>query len=835
MRKLAFLALLYCSLALAAVPEPKQHFGFTPGDDYQLADYQSVISYFQVLEKSSPRLKLVSFGKSAHGKTMYVAFISDPANLAALDRYREINRKLALGLASAEEAQRLAAEGKAIVWIDSGLHASEVAPVQQAPILAYRMLTDETEEARKIRRNVILMQVPVINPDGLDWVARWYRGNVHTPYELAPLPSLYQKYAGHDNNRDYFMLNLEETRNVSRLLFREWFPHIVYNQHQAPPSPARIFIPPYAEPLNPNIPAPVMEGINLIGAAMKERFAREQKPGVLSYWGFDGWWNGGLRSVPAFHNMHGILTETAGNLATPRDYKPGDLPQRFGNGIPTREPSIFYQRPWLGGRWTLRDAVNYMLTADFAILELASNRAQHFLYKAWELARANIELGGKGSPYAYVVPAGQWDRWSAVEMVRRLQMSGVVIERARTSFEADGKQYPAGSFILPAAQPFRAYLIDLMEPQRYPEIKTGQSGPTKRPYDVAGWTLRMLMGVRVDRVEDRFNASVDTPAEIPLPEPSLDHRDNSSFLATIDLLKKGSKVRWSADGTVLVEGRAPNAAFEKAAYELHTPRVALYEPYTANIDTGWTEWLLDYFGIPRTLLHNRDFRPGLNARFDTILLASQNPNSILHGVRQGVNLAGRNPGESPAQQRPEYTGGINISGLAALEEFVQAGGTLITFDAASALPVQFFPLPVTPRAGANSTGDGGADTPSGFYSPGSILRMTVDTTHPIAFGMPKDAFLFTSGGQAWDISLLPEYNRDGEVKSVAGYASTNLLASGWLSGERQVAGKSALIEARHGKGRVVLFGFRPQFRGQTFGSFKLILNAIYLASARRLQ
>lgn len=442
MRKLAFLASLYCSLALAAVPEPKQHFGFTPGDDYQLADYQAVISYFQALEKSSPRLKLVPFGKSAHGKTMYVAFISDPANLAALDRYREINRKLALGLASPEEAQRLAAEGKAIVWIDSGLHASEVAPVQQAPILAYRMLTDETEEARRIRRNVILMQVPVINPDGLDWVAHWYRGNVHTPYELAPLPSLYQKYAGHDNNRDYFMLNLEETRNVSRLLFREWFPHIVYNQHQAPPSPARIFIPPYAEPLNPNIPAPVMEGINLIGAAMKERFAREQKPGVLSYWGFDGWWNGGLRSVPAFHNMHGILTETAGNLATPRDYKPGDLPQRFGNGIPTREPSIFYQRPWPGGRWTLRDAVNYMLTADFAILELASNRAQHFLYKAWELARANIELGGKGNPYAYVVPASQWDRWSAVEMVRRLQMSGVVIERARTSLRLTANSIP---------------------------------------------------------------------------------------------------------------------------------------------------------------------------------------------------------------------------------------------------------------------------------------------------------------------------------------------------------------------------------------------------------
>jgi hypothetical protein len=836
MRKLALLASLYCSLALAAVPEPKQHFGFTPGDDYQLADYQNVISYFQKLEQSSDRLKLVPFGKSALGKTMYVAFISDAANLASLDHYRDINRKLALGQATPEEARRLASEGKAIVWIDSGLHASEVAPVQQAPLLAYRMLTGESEEVRKIRRNVILMQVPVINPDGLDWVAHWYRRNVHTPYELAPLPGLYQKYAGHDNNRDYYMLNLEETRNVTRLLFQEWFPHIVYNQHQAPPSPARIFVPPYAEPLNPNIPAPIMEGINLIGAAMRERFAREHKPGILSYWGFDGWWNGGLRSVPAFHNMHGILTETAGTLATPRTYKLTDLPERFGNGIPAREPSIFYQRPWLGGRWALRDAIDYMLTADFAILDLASNRAQHFLYKAWDLAHTNIELGRKGSPYAYVVPAGQWDRWSTVEMLRRLQMAGVVVERAKSSFEADGRQYPSGSYILPAAQPFRAYLVDLMEPQTYPEIKTGQSGPTKRPYDVAGWTLRMLMGVQVDRIDDGFNVSVDTTPDLSLPEPSLDHRDNSSFLAIIDLLKKGAKVRWSADGAVLVEGRAPSAAFEQAAYELHTPRVALYEPFTANIDTGWTEWLLDYFKIPYTLLHNSDFGPGLNTRFDAILLAAQSPNSILHGTQQGISLAGRSPGEGSTQQRPEYTGGINISGLAALEEFVKDGGTLITFDAASDLPVQFFPLPVAPRIRTSPTTERTADTPAGFYSPGSLLRMSVDTTQPLAFGMPKEAFLFTSGGQAWDINLLPEFNQgDREVKSIARYATTNLLASGWVSGERQVTGKSALIEARHGRGRVVLFGFRPQFRGQTFGTFKLILNAIYLASATRLQ
>jgi hypothetical protein len=823
------------------VPEPRQHFGYDPGDDYKLADYQDVIGYFQRLERSSNRLKLAPFGKSAMGKTMYVAFISDPSNLERLEDYRALNRRMALGLASPEEARKLSREGKAIVWIDSGLHASEVAPAQHAPHLAYRMLTDESDEVRRIRRNVILMQIPVINPDGLDWVAHWYRKNVGTPYELAPLPHLYQKYAGHDNNRDWYMMNLEETRHVTRLLFQEWFPHIVYNQHQSPAFPARIFIPPYAEPLNPHIPASIMEGINLIGSAMKERFARENKPGILSYFGFDAWWNGGLRSTPAFHNMHGILTETAGNsYATPRTYRASDLPERFGNGIPTREPSIFYQRPWTGGRWALRDAVDYMLTADFAILDLAAMRPEHFLYKAWELATANIAQGKQGKPFAYAVPASQADRYAAIEMLRRLQMAGVDVERATADFSANGKTYPAGTWILPAGQPFRPYLVDLMEPHHYPEIRTGQSGPTKRPYDVAGWTLPLMMGVQVDRIDEPFQANTGRDPDLRHGEPSLDHRDSSSFLATIDALQSGKKVRWSAEGAVLVEGRSVQSDFDRGAFELRTPRLGIYEPFTANMDTGWTQWVLDHFRIPYQVLRNDDMRAGsLRAKFDTILLASQSAQSILHGNRSGEQVAGRrSSGSSAGQvlQRPEYTGGITLAGVAALDEFVRGGGTLIALDAATDLPVQFFPIPVTGRLRPSPEGDTPQEaSASGFYSPGSLLRATVEHNSPLAFGMPKEIAIFTTGGQAWDINLLPQFNKeDREIKTVARYATSSLLASGWLSGERVVSGKPVLIEARHGQGRVVLFGFRPQFRGQTFGTFKFLLNAIYLGSAKAL-
>ncbi len=850
MRPILFL--VFAAASQAAVPAPRSYLGFAPGDDYKLADAEQIAGYFHKLAETSDRVQVVEFGRSALGKPMYLAYISAPENLRKLERYREISRRLALGQASAEEARALADEGRAIVWIDSGLHASEVAPAQQAPELAYRLATEESAEAQAIRRNVILLEAPVINPDGLDWIAQWYRRNVGSPYEGAPLPWLYQKYAGHDNNRDWFMLNLEETRAATHVLFHEWFPQIVYNQHQAPPFPARIFVPPYAEPLNPHIPAAVMEGINRIGAAMRERFARENKPGVLSYWGYDAWWDGGLRSVPAFHNMHGILTETAGySFATPHVYGPVEMPVAFGNGMPAREPSMFYEQPWQAGRWSLRDAIDYMLTADFALLDEAAARRADFLLKSWQMARALIDAGAQGKPYAYVVSLEQqWDRPTAYEMLERLSMGGVEVRRARAAFQANGRTYPAGTFVIPAAQPFRPYLMDLLEPQKYPTIRSGAGGPTKRPYDIAGWTLSLQMGVAVDRVEDRFNADL-APAVDFRPEGAargkgsvviLDHRENNSFLATAFFMDRNETVRWTEDGSIVVESpylendarveafarqyglrvRTADAAPGKAVYELHRPRVGLYQPWVANADEGWTEWLFDRYKIPYSLVHNADFaRDDLRTRFDAIVLASAAAATILNGQRSGEDR-----GPVVAVQRPEYAGGIGTAGLARLERFVREGGTLAALDLASELPMELFPLGVRNLL---------RPTPGDFYCPGSLVRLTVDPTQPEAFGMPQEAIAFSTGGEAFDITLTPAYNKgEQEIRTVARFAAHDLLASGWVSGAGAVQGKPALVEARHGRGRVVLFAFRPQFRGQPFGTFKLLLNTVYLASAQPL-
>lgn len=811
-------ALLLCALPLlAAPPAPRDHFGFEPGEDYRLANHEQVIAYFRKLEASSDRIRLAEFGRSSEGRPMIAAFISDAANLRQLERWKDINRRLALGLAAPEEAQRLAREGKAIVWIDSGLHATEVAPVQHAPHLAWRMVTGESEEIRRIRANVILIQIPVINPDGLDMVASWYGGNAGTPFELAPLPWLYQKYAGHDNNRDYFMYNLPETRHVGKMLFQEWFPHIVYNQHQIAPFPARIFIPPYAEPLNPNIQPAVMEGINRIGSVMRERFLREDKPGVISYLSFDAWWNGGLRSAPAFHNMHGILTETAlFYYATPKEYKLSDLPERFQNGVPAREPTVFYPKPWLGGRWALRDAVEYMLTADFAILSEAASNASHYLQKAWEMARANIDEGRRGNPFAWIVPAGQHDPWSAAQMLERLRMAGVQIHRATAPFEAGGASYPAGTHILYAAQPFRGYLADLMEPQKYPEIRTAPNGPVRRPYDLAGWTLPYQMGVQTVRIDAPFEAPAVAVEAVEIPAPALDLRQNSAFLAAAAALREGREIFVSSEGALSAERPA-------AGWQWKLPRAGLYEPYTANMDAGWTQWLLDQFAVPYERVRNEQIRAGgLRERFDVIILAQQSMQSILHGTPEVTKLR---TGET-ARQRPEFAGGIGLEGARHLEEFVRAGGTLIAFDSATELPLSLFPLDVRPGLRGGAQPEQG-----GWFCPGSILRMTADTKHPIAFGMPAEHYATSTGGQFFEIEETAALQRP---RVFIRYAAKNLLASGWISGERVVAGKAAAVEAPLGEGRVVLFGFRPQFRGQTFGTFRLVLNSIYLSAATPL-
>ena len=779
-----------------SVPTPESVFGFAPGADYHLADFEQMTKYFHALAAASPRVKLEDIGPSGYGRQMFLAIISSEANIRALDHYKSIVQQLASGKIDEATARKFSEEGKAIVWIDGGLHATEVAGAQQSPAIAYRVATEESPEMQRIRDNVILVLCPVINPDGLDIVAHWYDKNVNTPYELAPVPRLWNKYVGHDNNRDWYMFNQVESRDVAKELYKEWFPQIVYNQHQSGPFPSRIFVPPFDDPMNPNIPAEVVRGVNLVGDAMTRRFTTKNEPGAVSRMEFDMWWNGGMRTAPYYHNMIGILTETAlFDYATPGYYPPQSLPKTFSNGISTSEPSMYYPDPWRGGWWHLKDAVNYMITGDMAVLDIAARRKDQWLFDFWQMCHDEIALGEKGGPFAYVVPQEQHDATATGDMLFSLQMGGVEIRKATQAFTANGKEYSAGTMVMPAAQPFRPYLIDLMEPQHYPDLRLYPGGPPKRPYDMAGWTLPLQMGVDVVRVDQPTQiateaATVDEPAHHFAPPA-------------------GTKIG----------------------------RVGIYDSWEANMDAGWTRWLLDRYGISYADLHDADFRAGnLREKFDVIILPQQNEEGMLHGWQPGTRRAFG--GGEPVTQRPEYVGGLGLEGVAALEQFAKAGGRIVAFDSASELLIQEFGLPVR-NVLANVSS-------SQFYAPGSLLRIDVDPDLPETRGMEKQSVAFFVNSQAfevWDAKApagpprftgsderkkdpFTELGEHDGIRILAIYPKSNPLLSGWLMGEKRVEGKVAAVSVPFGEGRIVLIGFRCQFRGQPENTFPLLFNSL---------
>ena len=898
---IAALATVFAS-AQRATPSPQSVIGWEPCADYKLATYEQIEEYFRALAAAAPaRIQIVDIGRTTEGRTQILAVVSSEDTMRQLGKYKEISRTLALARASAgsgrdavrpladDTARALAREGKAIVWIDFGLHSSEVAHAQTAPLLAYKAVTDESEEMRAIRDNVILLLVPNMNPDGTTMVASWYRENLGKAWE-SRLPELWHKYAGHDDNRDWFMMNQIETRNSARQLYAEWFPQIVYNQHQAGPFPSRIFVPPFDDPMNPNIPPLVMRGVNLVGDAMTRRLDREGKRGAVSRIGFDTWWNGGMRTAPYFHNMIGILTETSHASATPSTYDARTFPKYFaGTDVPTLEPTTYYPSPYLGGEWHLRDSCDIMLTTSMAVLDVAATRREEWLYDAYRMARDAIRTHERET---FVVPADQWDPPTAVKMINVLRLGGVDVERATAPFTAGGRQYGAGSFVIRGAQAFGAYVRDLLTPQVYPDLRLYPGGPPKRPYDITGWTLSYQMGVRVDRVAEAVDAPTERVDVAPPPRGSmpaeasvyaLDPRENDAFIAVNRLLKAGDAVaraeravtvdgaQWPA-GTFLVTSsagttarlepiarslgirvgvpsgfgagseRAPNAfgagsepvrnafgarsepvrsGFGARSERLRAPRIGLYHGWGGNMDEGWTRWLLEQFEFPYLLLFDRDVRAGnLRAKFDVIVLPDATYDQMLNGLALG-------------SMPDAYTGGMTARGVSNLHEFVARGGTLVTMDRAAELPLTAFGLPI-----ANVTA-GVRDTD--FYVPGSILRISIDSSHPVAYGMPAEAAAFFVNSPAFSVgrrvaaverpgsdSTLPE-----NIRIVARYPGTDLLMSGWVLGERVIAGRAAVIDAEVEKGRVILLGFRAEHRGQTHGTYKLLFNSLLLSSTER--
>ncbi len=788
-----------------AIPSPRAVLGFTPGDDRTIADWRQITDYFARLDKASDRVLVQTIGPSTLQRPIIAAFVSARENLLALNRYREIQRKLADPrlVKSTTERDRLLQDGKTIVAVSCSIHSTEIVASQMSMQLAYELATAQDPETREILQNTILILIPSSNPDGIDIVASWYRKTLGTPFEGREPPELYHHYAGHDDNRDWFMINLKETQAITRLFWKEWFPQIVYDIHQQGPNGSRFFIPPFYDPSNPNVAPLLLRQVGVIGHKIAADLQSAGIKGVITNSTYDTWWHGGFRTAPYYHNSIGILSEAASaRLMSPTTVTTDQLARATSRGMRNAlEASTNFPDPWPGGEWRPRDILNIEMIAVRSVLSMAAKFRLEYLKNFYELGRNNsTAIGGTDEPLAYLIPAGQGRDESVARLVALLVEQGTEVfrldqelhasygpqglQRTNSSSEKLGSyrkiiahtsgfhEVPLGSYIVFLAQPQRKNVLALFEPQIYPN-RINPQGEAERPYDVAGWTLPMQLGV-------------DAPAVMAIQE--------------------------APEARRLTAIREPNEARQSLALPLKTgaaspivspvrqpTRIGIYKPWTGNMDEGWTRFVFDTFNVRyESLLDAAVRQDDLISKYDAVVLPSQRAREMLEG-----NASGTYP--------TEFTGGMTAAGVANLKTFVEKGGTLICFDAACEVPIKQFNLPLRNVLEGIRSSD--------FYCPGSVLSLEVDNTQPLARGFSRTVDAYFINSSAFETT-------DPSVRVIARYAKENLLRSGWLLGEDKLKGRVALAEVQAGKGRIVLFAFRPQHRGQTWGTLPFIWNAL---------
>lgn len=833
--------------AAAEAPTPESHLGYRPGADFRLAGWSEVLSYFRKVDEASDRVSVQVLGKSTEGRDLIAAVVSSPATVSDLPRYQRIQGRLhdPRSFQNSDQAEAALAESKPVVVITCSIHSTETASTLMATELLHELATGNDPRTLEILDKAILVLVPSANPDGVDKVAAWYEKTKGQPWEGSGMIELYHKYAGHDTNRDWFMVNLDETRALSRMLYREWFPTMLYDVHQMGSAGARLFVPPFYDPINPNLDPRVHQGIFTIGSHMAADLAAAGKRGVLTNAMYDNWWNGGNRTVPQRHNIVGVLTEAASvKMASPIFLDKSDL-KGASRGFPDHKPAVNFVDPWPGGWWRLRDIVDYELICARSILTLAARYRDQYQRNLLAMAREAVAKGENSPPYGWIInPLHQRDLGAASRLIRALHDTGIEVFRASEPFSVSGMDYPAGSWVFPAAQPYRAHLKDMMERQQYPTRLTA-GGKAEAPYDVAGWTLPLQTGVRVVEIGDPFTWKGEKLDRVEAPKGVLHApaeatrlglanlaNDDFTVLAKllgagveVNLIRKRGEPGSDDDSPFTFEANdSSKAVLQKILptvssevldatrigeggerVPLKERRVALYQPWVPSMDEGWTRLVLEQFQLPYKTIHNAEIRSGrLLDRHDVILFPSISPKTLVEGY-------------APGETDPAHVGGLGQEGVAALREFLGDGGKVVCLDDSCEYIIEQLNLPVKDVLKGLSTSD--------FYAPGSILRTVREGSGKgtLAAGVPREVSVYFDRSKAFEST-----GKGTPVISYLRYADANPLESGWLLGPSKLAGKSALLEVWLGKGRVVLFGFRPQHRGQTLGTFRLLFNALYL-------
>ena len=855
--------LLIASFVSAQIPSPESHLGFRVGEDRKMADWDQVVSYFQKVAAAAPdRVHFEELGKTTMGKPFVAVTITSADNMKNLPRYLQIQQRLAdpRGLDPAE-AEKLIHEGKAVVLLTCTVHSTEVASTQTSLEYVYKLLTEDTPEHRQILDNVILLLVPSLNPDGQDMVVQWYRKYVGTPFEGSSPVELYHKYVGHDDNRDWYMFTQVESQLTVGKLHNVWHPEVVYDVHQMGANAARMFVPPFLDPVDPNVDPIIIQEINGLGASMAADLATNGKQGVAINAMYDFW--SPARHYQAYHAGLRILTESASaRLATPARIRFSDLDTN-ALGYNAQRASWNFPDLWRGGDWHLRDIVDYQLITYESLLHHVAESREMYVRNFYRVGKREVER--TGAPFAYVIPAQQKDLPATAKMLNTLRMGMVEVQRAKADFTADGIQYPAGTWAILMAQPYGGYAKTLLERQHYPDLREYPGGPPKRPYDVTAQTLPLLMGVNAVEVDRPFQADFEKVDKVELPLERFDAKSkaylmrsdsNNAFIAVNRLLKAGAPVaRLRAAvkdhgldfpaGTFVVRSQAVAQLASLGvvtsgtdlpladAVPLKSPRIGVYTSYQASMDEGWTRWVMEQFEFPYARMYDKDMRAGnLNDRFDVIVIPDEGVNGIVNGNRrrgdtgaeEAAAPAGRGGGGggvgAPAVP-DEFTGGIGAQGVANLKAFVTEGGTLVTLNSASDFAMERLGV------GARNLLSGVAN--KDFYGPGSLLRVNVDPNHPIGYGMDHEAAIWFEHSPAFAASF---DNPAGDAVSIATYPPNgNPLMSGWLLGDQLLQNRSAALDAPLGHGHVVMFGFRPQYRGQSYGTFKMFFNSLFYYGA----
>lgn len=861
----AVAACLGTSLAFAqSVTTPKQFLGHDVGDDYWLANYQQLSDYWKKVDSESDRVQVVSIGKTEEGRDQLMAIISDPANMRQLPRYRDMARKLALGQATPQEAEQMARDGKAVIWIDGGLHATEVLGAQQLIETVYRLASRNDEETKRILSDCIVLVVHA-NPDGMALVSDWYM-RMENPRDRSTsgIPRLYQKYVGHDNNRDFYANTQSETLNMNRVLYREWYPQIMYNHHQTAPAGTIIFAPPFRGPFNYHVDPLVQVTTDMVGMAMHTRFIGEGKPGAVmrNAASYQTWWNGGLRTTAYFHNMVGILTEAFGSP------NPSRIAFNSSRLVPTTDVPF----PVEPQEWKFAQSIEYELTANYAILDYASRYRSQLLKNAYVMATNAIAKGKKDTwtlypdrmgkarsmqeyqrpanrdAKAYVIPSNQADFPTAVAFVNALIRVGIEAHTAPQAFEAGGKQYPAGSIVIKCDQAYRAHVLDMFEPQDYPNDFQFAGGPPIPPYDNAGYTLAYTMGVQFDRMLEPVTARLNPVIGLAKPPAAafpmnarvgyrLNARVNQSFVAVNKLLQQGAGVQRSADGFFVPYTQTSSGILAQAAAEglrvesLNTApigpmpvvkaRIALWDRYGGSMTSGWTRWLLEQFAFDFDVVYPPEIDGGKLSNYDVLIL----PSDASIGGRSGGGSADQT---IPAEWRNRRGSMTTEASLPKIKEFLEKGGTVVAVGDAGAI-ARLLNVPVADALVETVNGTVRRLPREKFYIPTSVLRAHVDNKMPSTWGMPAEVDVVFSTSPVY--KLQPEAANAG-VKRLLWFEGKTPLRSGWAWGQAYLEGGVAAFEAPIGKGKLLVFGPEITFRAQPHGTFKLLFNALYTGSSR---